>query len=150
MTILQTIREILKFKDYATISEISKLSGIPQAQVLKIINKNGPYVWRNRKNGRITKVDPRSKLVENLWNSGDYYNIVSYGAWAHEGYQIKVVKEREDLISHLSVKQVTGAIGDSWYLDIVKATDENIKEVESLGFINWDKRVIDDRLWTEW
>ena len=149
MIILETIREILKFKDYATISEISKISGIPQAQVLKIINDNGAYVWRNRKNGRITKVDPRSKLVKNLWNSGEYYNIVSYGAWSHEGYRIEVPKGQEEKISHLSVKQATGAIGDSWYLDIVEATDENIKEVESLGFTNWDKRVIDDRLWTE-
>ena len=149
MTILQTIREILKFKDYATISEISKLSGIPQAQVLTIINKNGPYVWRNRKNGRITKVDPRSKLVENLWNSGEYYRVVSYGAWVHEGYKIEVPKDQEEKISHLTVKQVTGGIGDSWYLTLVEANDKNIKEVESLGFTNWDKRVIDDRLWTE-
>ena len=149
MKILETIREILKFKDYATISEISKLSGVTQAGVLKIINKNGAYVWRNQKNGRITKVDTRSQLAKNLWDSGDYYRIVSYGAWSHEGYQIKVPEDREGKISHLTVKKVTGAIGDSWYLNIVEATDENIKEVESLGFTNWDKRVIDDRLWVE-
>lgn len=149
MTILQTIRDLLKFKDYTTIAEVAKFSGLTQSKVLKVINNNGAYVWRNRKNGRITKVDPRSKLVEDLWNSGDYYKIVSYGAWSHEGYKIEVPKEQEEKISHLSVKQVTGAIGDSWYLDIVKATDENIKEVESLGFTNWDKRVIDDRLWVE-
>ena len=149
MKILETIREILKFKDYATISEISKLSGIPQAQVLKIINDNGAYVWRNRKNGRITKVDTKSKLVENLWNSGDYYKIVSYGAWSHEGYKIEVLKDQEEKISHLTVERVVGAIGDSWYKTLVEATDENIKEVESLGFTNWDKRVIDDRLWAE-
>ena len=149
MIILETIREILKFKDYATISEVSKISGIPQAQVLKILNDNGPYVWRNRKNGRITRVDPRSKLVENLWNSGEYYKIVSYGAWSHEGYEIKVPEDKKEVISHLTERQILGAIGDSWCLDIVEATEENIKEVESLGFINWDKKVIDDRLWTE-
>ena len=149
MKILETIREILKFKDYATISEISKLSGIPQAEVLKVINKNGNYVWRNRKNGRITKVDPRSKLVENLWASGEYYNVVSYGAWAHEGYKIEVTKDQEEKISHLTVERVVGAIGDSWYKTLVEATEDNIKEVELLGFTNWDKRVIDDRLWIE-
>ena len=149
MKILETIREILKFKDYATISEVSKLSGISQAEVLKIINKNGAYVWRNRKNGRITRVDPRSKLIKDLWNSGEYYSIVSYGAWSHEGYEIKVPEDKKEVISHLSVKQCTGGIGDSWYITLVEATDENIKEVESLGFTNWDKRVIDDRLWTE-
>ena len=67
----------------------------------------------------------------------------------HEGYRIKVPKGQEEKISHLSVKQVTGALGDSRYITLVKATDENIKEVESLGFTNWDKRVIDDRLWVE-
>ena len=149
MTILQTIRDLLKFKDYTTITEVAKFSGLTQSKVLKVINDNGWAVYRNRKNGRITKVDPRSKLVENLWNSGEYYNIVSYGDWAHEGYRIEVPKCQEEKISHLSVKQVTGALGDSWYITLVKATDENIKEVESLGFTNWDKRVIDDRLWVE-
>lgn len=149
MKILETIREILKFKDYTTISEISKLSGIPQAEVLRVINKNGAYVWRDRKNGRITKVDPRSKLIKDLWNSGDYYNITSYGAWAHEGYKIEVPKGQEEKISHLTIERVVGAIGDSWYKTLVEATEENIKEVELLGFTNWDKRVIDDRLWIE-
>ena len=149
MKILETIREILKFKDYATISEISKISGIPQAEVLKVVNKNGAYVWRTRNNGRITRVDPRSKLIEDLWNSGEYYSIVSYGAWSHEGYEIKVPEDKKGVISHLSVKQCTGGIGDSWYITLVEATDENTKEVESLGFTNWDKRVVDDRLWTE-
>ena len=149
MKILETIREILKFKDYATISEISKLSGIPQAQVLKIINKNSAYVWRNRKNGRITKVDPRTQLIKDLWDSGEYYRIDSYGAWSTEGYKIKVTKDQEEKISHLTAKRVVGVIGDSWYITLVEATEDNIKEVELLGFTNWDKRVIDDRLWIE-
>ena len=149
MKILETIREILKFKDYATISEISKLSGIPQAEVLKIINKNSAYVWRNRKNGRITKVDPRTQLIKDLWDSGEYYRIDSYGAWSTEGYKIKVTKDQEEKISHLTAKRVVGVIGDSWYITLVEATEDNIKEVELLGFTNWDKRVIDDRLWIE-
>lgn len=149
MIILQTIRDLLKFKDYTTITEVAKFSGQTQSKVLKVINDNGWAVYRNRKNGRITKVDPRSKLIKDLWDSGEYYNIASYGAWSHEGYKIEVTKDKEEVISHLTKRQVVGAIGDSWYLDIVEATDENIKEVESLGFTNWDKRVIDDRLWTE-
>ena len=62
MIVLQTIRDLLKFKDYTTIAEIAKFSGQTQSKVLKVINDNGWAVYRNRKNGRITRVDTKTKL----------------------------------------------------------------------------------------
>ena len=86
MIVLQTIRELLKFKDYTTITEIAKFSGIPNAKVLKIINDNGKFVYRTRSNGRITKVDTYTELRKIEWNRGVWYKQESYVAWAHEGY----------------------------------------------------------------
>ena len=71
MPVLATIRALLKFKDHTTIAEIASTSGLSRKVVLETINRNGQFVWRNRKNGHITKVDPQSALRKQLWEIRD-------------------------------------------------------------------------------
>ena len=60
--VLDAIRAVLKFKDHATIAEVAKFADMRPRQVLGVINANGNMVWRNRKNGHITKVAPSDVL----------------------------------------------------------------------------------------
>lgn len=147
-TVLQTIRSLLKFKDFTTISEIASTAGLKRAFVLEVVNQNGQFVWRNRRNGHITKVDPKSELSHQLWQSGDYYRIEAYGAWSREGDQI-VFNGHDELKKRLLSDRWTGGLGDSWKIEIIEDTEENRKEVEAAGIRPWSEAVIDDRLWRE-
>lgn len=146
--VLNTIRELLKFKDSTTISEISKYTKIPQEKVLGILNKNGEMVWRNRKNGRITKVDPRSVLRAQLRESDKYYWRDSYGAWSVEGYEL-VFNGHPEIKEELKTKCLVGALGDCWKEDHVLDTPENREFLESSGLKLWSETEVDDRLWEE-
>ncbi|WP_418459919.1 hypothetical protein ACNT8L_05935 [Brucella intermedia] len=147
-TVLQTIRSLLEFKDFTTISEIASTAGLKRAFVLNVVNQNGQFVWRNRRNGRITKVDPKTALSEQLWASGNFYRITSYGAWSHEGDQI-ILNGHEDLRKRLLSDRWTGGLGDSWKIEVIEDTEENRKEVEAAGIRPWSEAVIDDSLWRE-
>lgn len=146
--VLHTIREILKFKDYTTIAEIASTAGLPRKHVLETINRNGEFVSRNRKNGRITQVDPRSKLRDELWKSGKFYRQGSYGAWSHEGYELKF-EGHVDLKEKLQRSHTTGGIGDSWTIQIIPDTPLNRAALEEAGLRPWEEAVIDDQLWLE-
>ena len=148
MLVLETIRALLKFKDYTTIAEIASTAGIKRASVLDIINKNGAYVWRNRKNGHITKVDPQTQLVKDLWESGQFYKIDTYGAWSKEGEQI-VFEGNDELKKSLQEQREIGAITDHWPIKIIENTERNRKIVEDAGLRPWSEAQIDDRLWSE-
>lgn len=149
MIVLQTIRDLLKFKDYTTISEVAKFSCQTQSKVLKVINDNGWAVYRNRKNGRITKVDTRTRLVEQEWNSGKYYKKVSYGAWSHEGYKLEIHDSLKEKFKELVSSTLTGALGDSWNIEHIEDTLENRKILEEAGLQDWSTLIVDDRLWNE-
>lgn len=149
MKVLATTRELLKFKDYTTIAEIAKFSGLSQQKVLEVINRNGRYVYRNRKNGRITRIDTRTPLIEQLWNSKKFYKKESYGAWSHEGYKLVLHKDLDNDFNHIKKSLRTGAIGDSWQITHIEDTPENRKILEDAGFKDWETRVVDDRLWME-
>ena len=149
MIVLQTIRDLLKFKDYTTISEIAKFSGQTQSKVLKVINDNGWAVYRNRKSGRITKVDTKTKLYKDEWERGVWYKQTSYGAWSHEGYKLEVHDSVKDKFLELVSSHWIGGIGDSWKIEHIEDTPENRKILEESGLQPWDNLVVDDRLWKE-
>ena len=149
MTILQTIGDLLKFKDYTTIAEVAKFSGLTQSKVLKVINDNGWAVYRNRKNGRITKVDTKTKLYKEEWESGVWYKKESYGAWSHEGYKLVVHDSVKNKFEELVSGRWTGGIGDSWKVEHIEDTPDNRKILEEAGLQDWSTLVVDDRLWTE-
>lgn len=146
--VLETIRAILKFKDYATISETAKMAGMTQKAVLDVINENGEMVWRNRKNGHITKVDPRGVLLRRLVESDAYYFPDTYGAWSVEGKCLRF-KGHDDLRDRLRRKVLVGALGDCWNEDHVMDTPENRAELEAAGIKLWSEDEADDRLWCE-
>ena len=83
--ILDAIRALLKFKDSASVREIATMAGATQRRVLDVLNLNGHMVWRNRKTGRVTKVDPRGVLAKQLRESGEFYFPDTYGTWSIEG-----------------------------------------------------------------
>lgn len=146
--VLDAIRAVLKFKDTATISEVAKYAGMTHKQVLDVVNANGHMVWRNRKSGHITKVDPRAVHRQQLVESDRYYFRESYGAWAHEGYCLRF-KGHDDLRQSLESKRWTGGIGDSWQITKVEDTPENRSALEAAGLKLWSEAEADERLWRE-
>lgn len=141
--ILYTIREILKFKDTATINEISSLSGIPKLKVLQVINNNGDMVYRDRKTGAITKIDTKTKLINKLKKEGNYYTRDSYGDWAHEGYMLILYPD------NLSIRQSLDMLTLYNGQYIIEDTKENREKLEALGYKDWGTVGLNDILWVE-
>ena len=146
--ILDAIRAVLKFKDRATIAEIARYAGVSPRYVLDTVNVNGNLVWRDRKKGHITKVDPASVLRKQLTESDAYYFPDTYGAWSVEGYCLRF-KGHEALREQLQSSHVTGGIGDSWTITKVEDTEENRAALEAAGLRLWSESEVDDRLWQE-
>lgn len=148
LPILYTIRQLLKFKDDTTISEIASTAGLSRKLVLETINRNGHFVWRNRKNGHITKVDPQSTLREQLWESGKFYREGTFGAWSVEGHCLNF-EGNDELRESLKEKRIVGTLVEHWPVDVVLDTPENRAALEAAGLRPWSEAVIDDRLWAE-
>lgn len=146
--VLDTILELLEFKNGCTIAEIASTAGMRKIDVLKIVNQNGVFVNRNRKTGKIHSLELHKQLRDQLWSSGKFYRIESYGAWSHEGDQI-IFTGNADLRERLLRGHITGGLGDSWEIKVIEATPENIKTVEAEGIRPWSEAVIDNRLWRE-
>lgn len=146
--VLDTIRELLRFKATTTIPEIATYAEMPKRKVLEIINRNGQYVKRYRKTGKIASINLEEPLRKQLWDSGEYYRIDSYGAWSKEGEQI-IFSGHDELRGRLKSGAVIGSLGDSRTIEIVEHTEENRAAVEAAGLKPWADVVIDDRLWEE-
>ncbi|MBJ2150938.1 hypothetical protein [Paracoccus sp. IB05] len=146
--VLDAIRATLKFKDSATISEIAKYAGLTHKQVLDTINANGSMVWRNRKTGHVTKVDPRGVLRKQLVESDAYYFPDTYGAWSVEGHSLRF-KGHDDLRARLRESRLVGGIGDCWTIEPVIDTPENRAALEADGLKLWSEDEADERLWVE-
>lgn len=146
--VLDAIRAVLKFKDSATIGEIAKYAGLTHRQVLDVINANGAMVWRNRKNGHVTKVDPRGVHRKQLVESDAYYFPDTYGAWSVEGHCLRF-RGHDKLRKSLETPHWTGGIGDSWKITKVEDTPENRASLEAAGLKLWSESEADERLWQE-
>ena len=146
--VLEAIRAVLKFKDGATINEVARYAGVTSKRVLDTINANGAMVWRDRKSGRITRVDPRGVLRKRLVESESYYFPDTYGAWAVEGRCLRFAGH-EELRLALSTPHWTGGLGDSWKISKVEDTPENRAALEAAGLKLWNEAEVDERLWVE-
>ena len=146
--VLDAIRAVLKFKDKATISEIARYSELRQRHVLDVINANGSMVWRDRKTGHVTKVDPRGVLRKQLVESDAYYFPDTYGAWSVEGHSLRF-KGHDDLRARLCERRLVGGIGDCWTIEPVIDTPENRASLEADGLKLWSEDEADERLWVE-
>ena len=146
--ILDAIRALLKFKDSASVREIATMAGATQRRVLDVLNLNGHMVWRNRKTGRVTKVDPQGVLTKQLRESGEFYFPDIYGAWSVEGKCLRF-SGHDDLRTRLCEGVTVGALGDNWSESHVMDTPANRKALEAVGLKLWGTAEIDDRLWQE-
>lgn len=146
--VLDAIRATLKFKDTATISEIAKYAGLTYKQVLSTVNANSEMVWRNRKTGHITKVDPRGVMRKKLIESDRYYFPDTYGAWSVEGYCLRF-KGHDDLRQQILSTRLVGALGDCWNEKHVIDTPENRSALEAAGLKLWSEDEADESLWRE-
>lgn len=146
--VLDAIRAILKFKDKATVAEIARYCGYTYKQALDIINANGHMVWRDRKTGHVTKVDPKAVHRKRLVESGNYYFPVTYGAWSVEGYCLRF-DGHDELRQRLVETVRVGAFGDSWDQEHVIDTPENRASLEADGLKLWSEDEADERLWVE-
>lgn len=147
--VLSTIRELLKFKQFTTINEIASMAGLKRMSVLSVVNENLSLIKRDVKRGRIIGVDLRSPLIKHEWDSGKYWREGTYGAWSVEGKCIELADCMAELKERLKASQIVGAFGDSYYVDVIHLTPENVKAVEDEGIKPWSTVVIDDRLWKE-
>ncbi|WP_313611185.1 hypothetical protein [Rhizobium sp.] len=147
--VLETIRELLKFKQFTTINEIASMTGIKRMAVLAVVNDNLSLIKRDARRGRITGLDLRTPLITQEWESGKYWREGSYGAWSVEGKCIELATCQKELKERLMSSQIVGAFGDSYYVDVIHLTPTNISAVEAEGIRPWAEVVIDDRLWKE-
>jgi hypothetical protein len=146
--VLTTIRALLKFKNDTTIAEISTTAGISRKIVLDVINRNGNMVWRDRTNGKITRVDPQNILWGKLWADGAYFRIgeENYGC-AHT----LVFIGNEELKNDLLKNDWAGGLGYCYPIKYVPDTPENRAVMVANGCIFHDDiaPTVDDRLWKE-
>lgn len=145
--ILSAIRALLKFKGSATLAEIARMAGVKQRRVLDVINANGAYVTRTS-SGKITRVDVRTPLRKQLWESGQYYHPDTYGAWSVEGHCLKIHDNPTTKAALEEVRRV-GGLGDSYDVKVILDTPENRAALEAHGLTLWDEAMLDDRLWKE-
>lgn len=146
--VLDAIRAVLQFKDRATITEIAKYAELKPRQVLDVINANGRMVWRSRKTGHVTKVDPRGVLRKELVESDRYYFPDTYGAWSVEGHSLRF-NGHDDLRERLQEGRLVGTLGDCWTTKVVIDTPENRAALEAAGLKLWSEDEADERLWKE-
>ena len=148
--VLSTMREILKFKDSTTIAEVSKYSGLKIGFVLSVINNNGRMVWRDRKSGKITKVDPRSVLVKELKDSGKFYKFDSYGLVSKEGVCLTILGEPYFKLPDNFYESVNvGLFGSTQKASRKIIPVESEEQLKSLGFKLLSSVGVNDRLWNE-
>ena len=144
--ILEAIRSLLKFKDSTSISEIASIAGLPRKRVLDVINTNGTMVWRDRRTGKITRVDPRGVLDGKLSEAGAYF-------WLSKGNYGSVdtieFKKHDDLRIKLQEEQWWGGFGDSYKATCVVDTPEHRSALVEDGCILHSDVILDDRLWKE-
>ena len=62
-----------------------------------------------------------------------------------------VFSGHDELRDTLKRPRVTGALGDSYTIEIIEATKDNIQAVRQAGLVEWKEleREIDDSLWRE-
>lgn len=79
MKVLNAIRQLLKFKGWATISEIAQIAEVKKAIALEVVNKNLPFLNIDRKSGKVVG------LLTFYWEqktafmaSGKYYDVNDY------------------------------------------------------------------------
>lgn len=146
--VLDAVRSLLKFKDFTTIAEIATIAGLSRRRVLDVVNANRFYIWKIPSQGRITRVDPRAILTEQLWKSGKFYREDTYGAFSVEGHCL-TFEGNAPLRDRLQEGRTVGALGDNYVTKIVIDTPANRKALEDAGLRPWSEAVIDDRLWEE-
>lgn len=144
--VLDTIRALLKFKDRTTISEIASTAGIKRADVLRIINVNGHMVWRDRKTGQITRVDPQSILTDKLRQAGAFFWVQKFDYGSTEGLEFN---EHQELREKLLEQTWGGGMGDSYPYSYVPNTEANRVALTADGCVPYDDSMIDDREWKE-
>ena len=134
MLIFETLEEILKLKPVGY-SEIASISGKKKLDVIKCLNKNAHLLVFN-KSGRVTGFkDIVATQKAEAYKSGLTYYIKSdnYGT-----IEIISTKNGSDEVMGLYTSQVFGGFGDSYRVDVIVATPENISKIESLGIVSID------------
>lgn len=144
--VLDAIRELLKFKDNTTVAEIAGIAGVSRRVALEVINRNGHMVYRDRKSGKIVRIDPRGGLRERLWKSGKFYRETLHDWGSREGYEFV---GNDELRAQVEKPTYGGGIGDSYPYKIIERTEENRKMMEEAGLRPWSEAVVDDSDWIE-
>src|SRR5882757_754582 len=146
--ILDALREILQFKNYATIEEISEISERPLSAVIKTMNRNKRLISVNQINGKITKEIVQSELRYELCESGGFFWNTTMMTDLGCIYKLEF-KSHSDVRQKISKQLFLETIGLSGYYTYVPDTDENRAILVADKCIFIDDIPIDDRLWKE-
>jgi len=146
--ILDALREILQFKTYATIEEISEISERPLSAVIKTMNRNKRLISVNQINGKITKEIVQNELRDELRRSGAFFwrMMTDFGLI----YSLEF-NGHDDVRKNLTTQTFIEAVGLSFsgYYKYVPDTEENRAILVADKCIFIDDIPIDDRLWKE-
>ena len=144
MTILETIRAILKFKDDTTIAEIAGIAEVRKAYVLAVLNDNDALVIRDRKTGKITGERAREAMRLKMYGEGKWFQTCkeNYGcinALKFEGH--------EELKAKFRTTGWEGGFGDCREITFIPDTPEVRAALAAEGCIA--NPLFTDHLWRE-
>ncbi len=149
--VLEALRQVLKFKSFTTLAELSSLVKYDKLRVMIILNDNDEYI-RKDKNGKILGfTDWKSKEVAKAFNAGKIYksSLINYGAAS----ELEVVStDISDIrIAHIKEYYICGGFGDSYTVNVIIDKPENRAKLKELGYTNVDeyKFATLDQLWKE-
>lgn len=145
MTILDTIYELLKMKQYTTVPEIASYAELKKIDVLKIINRNKELLTID-KNGKISAIQAKTVLKHKLAADGMYFWITkgNYGSWDNLNFC-----KHEKLREEMTIEDWEGGFGDCYKVKRIPDTPENRAKLEAEKCVLEGSIVLDNRLWKE-
>lgn len=132
--VYKTIIKLLETFGYATITQLSKLSGVKAAEVLNIVHQNRNLLVFNKKqqiigtNSKIVYKNPSER-----WYTTEEIN---YGAAK------KLVVSYPDVCEDMKENYICGGFGDSYGVRVILYNAGNLKTLHDRGFISLKERQI--------
>lgn len=134
--VLNALEQLLKFKGWTTVPELTKTSGVKAIKVLTALNDNHDLLVLLKKTGRITGfADVQSKQREKLIHEGKVYIPSQTGYNEYKTLDYFGNKDNA-LFKTLSCRVTVGFFGDSRTETVVLDTPENRAVLEQHGIRN--------------
>jgi len=131
--VYETIVKLLETFGYATISQLSKLSGVKAAEVLNIVHKNRELMKFSGKQQIIGFNNSRA-VYRNPGERWYTTEEINYGAAK------KLVVSHPDVCEDLKEHYMCGWLGDSHGISVILYNEDNLKKLHERGYISLKER----------